>query len=395
MKLKKSLLLALFGVLSVTSCSDKNPVDLNIFKPTYSTSRNYNYYKATNLNGVKEFTYNSVAKLDKDMNSGNYVFSPLSYFDALGILSQFSHYETPLYEDLGYESNEKLAEVLKAFRSGYNFVESTENNIYQSRLASAVSVLNELGELEYSKDVENKLRDLQIASLIHGTDEGDKEQVNWLNDATFNIFDLKDPFTTKEDKLAIFSTLTYQVSHDFSSTQVDFKGQSVDGFVETIDGARYHSDENFKSAEISLNKEKLVFMMPEEGKDLNLTNAIDIISKTETKDLKLKVPFFKVKNEHNLKTLTNNSQLSYLFNTPAMTDILKDNFEPVNEINQDAMFEINEDGVSGAAITVINVPTSAGPVEKKYIELNINKPFYFGLFDENYIPLFFGHISTL
>ncbi len=395
MKFKKFTSVLALCLLTVTSCSDKNPVDLNIFKPTYSTTRNYNEYKESNLSGVKEFTYNSVTKFDEEMNNRNYVFSPLSYFDGLAILSQFSHYETPLYQALGYESNEKLAEVLKSFRSGYNFVENTKNNIYQSRLASAISILNEVGELEYSENVKNKLNNLQTALLTHGTEEGDEEQVNWLNDATFNLFDLKDPFTSKTDLLAIFSTLAYQISHDFGSAKVDFNGQSVDGFAETIDGARYHSDENFVSAEINLNKEKLVFMMPEEGKDLDLTSVLNTISKAETSDIKLKAPFFKVNNEHDLEKLTKDSKLSYLFDEPAMTDILKNSNMPIYKVLQNTMFEVNEDGVSGAAITVIKVPTSIGPNEKEYIEININKPFYFGLFDENYIPLFFGHISTL
>ena len=62
---------------------------------------------------------------------------------------------------------------------------------------------------------------------------------------------------------------------------------------------------------------------------------------------------------------------------------------------QAARVKIDEEGVEAAAYTEL-VAADSGPMERPpVVEMNLNRPFAFVIFDGNDVPLFVGTVQTM
>ena len=177
---------------ALTSCANNGDNSTGVVSikegiiPTFTTQRNLTEYQKADFTGMSEFITNSIKGVDRIHNKANYAFSPVSYYDSLGLLSQLSEYDgEKLYSDLGHESNEKLLSTLKNLRKGLNFDQSKENSLYRARLASALSVLKS-SKIELSKEVKDIIQDLELGLLFHGDSKEEEKQVKWLKEATLD-----------------------------------------------------------------------------------------------------------------------------------------------------------------------------------------------------------------
>ena len=82
---------------------------------------------------------------------------------------------------------------------------------------------------------------------------------------------------------------------------------------------------------------------------------------------------------------------------PNMADFtpLTDDGAMVDSVMQAARVKIDEEGVEAAAYTEI-VAADSGPMElPPVVEMNLNRPFLFAIFDGNDVPLFIGTVYSV
>lgn len=66
----------------------------------------------------------------------------------------------------------------------------------------------------------------------------------------------------------------------------------------------------------------------------------------------------------------------------------------ISQILQGIEFKLDEEGTQAAAVTEMNIETTSAPLVEEPIEMNVNRPFLYGIIYEG-IPLFEGSINTL
>ena len=74
---------------------------------------------------------------------------------------------------------------------------------------------------------------------------------------------------------------------------------------------------------------------------------------------------------------------------------LTDNIAYVSSVMQAARVKIDEEGVEAAAYTEIVAKSDGAPEPSPVVEMNLNRPFAFVIFDGNDVPLFVGTVQTM
>ena len=74
---------------------------------------------------------------------------------------------------------------------------------------------------------------------------------------------------------------------------------------------------------------------------------------------------------------------------------LTDGDAVVSSVMQAARVKIDEEGVEAAAYTEISVNDSAPMELPSVVEMNLNRPFLFAIFDGNDVPLFIGTVYSV
>ncbi len=393
-------LVLLTSAMALTSCANNGDNSTGVVSikegiiPTFTTQRNLTEYQKADFTGMSEFITNSIKGVDRIHNKANYAFSPVSYYDSLGLLSQLSEYDgEKLYSDLGHESNEKLLSTLKNLRKGLNFDQSKENSLYRARLASALSVLKS-SKIELSKEVKDIIQDLELGLLFHGDSKEEEKQVKWLKEATFDLYNSNEPVISGNDDtlLGFISTLSYSYTYAFSKNTVEFNGKSVEGFIEET-SSLYYSDEVLRAVSISLKNEKLVFFVPNEGKTFDLSSISSTLEKMKESFVRISAPYFDIDNQLDLNEVTKTDLgIDYIYTKSALSKV-SSSASAVSKIEQKTTFSLSSNGIQASSTTAIKVPVAPGEVE--YIDVNVDKPFYFSLIDSAGLPLFVGHVSNI
>ena len=114
-------------------------------------------------------------------------------------------------------------------------------------------------------------------------------------------------------------------------------------------------------------------------------------------DVVWSVPRFDVKTSVDLKDILKALGVTDAFDGN-MADFtpLTDNGAMVNSVMQAARVKIDEEGVEAAAYTEIVAKESSAMIEPPpVVEMNLNRPFLFVIFDGNDVPLFVGTVQTV
>ena len=108
------------------------------------------------------------------------------------------------------------------------------------------------------------------------------------------------------------------------------------------------------------------------------------------------VPKFDVKSSVELKDVLRALGVADAFDADkADFAPLTDGDAVVSSVMQAARVKIDEEGVEAAAYTEI-VAADSGPMElPPVVEMNLNRPFLFAIFDGNDVPLFVGTVQTM
>ena len=163
----------------------------------------------------------------------------------------------------------------------------------------------------------------------------------------------------------------------------------------------YRKGEGFTAAPKSLKYGRMVFVLPEEGvTPESLLQRQGFLSELaegyEGARVIWSVPKFDVKSSVDLVDALNTLGVADAFAADkADFTPLTDNIAYVSSVMQAARVKIDEEGVEAAAYTEIVAKSDGAPEPSPVVEMNLNRPFAFVIFDGNDVPLFVGTVQTM
>ena len=145
----------------------------------------------------------------------------------------------------------------------------------------------------------------------------------------------------------------------------------------------------------------MVFVLPDEGvtpESLLQRQGFltELTGDYNAAELVWSVPKFDVKSSTGLNEALQALGVTDAFDgTKADFTPLTDNGAVVDSVMQAARVKIDEDGVEAAAYTEIVVNESAMMEMPPTVEMELDRPFLFVIFDSSNVPLFVGTVNTL
>ena len=172
-------------------------------------------------------------------------------------------------------------------------------------------------------------------------------------------------------------------------------------FMHRTESGSYRKGDGYTAAPRSLNYGRMVFVLPDEGvtpESLLQRQGFlaELTGDYSAAELVWSVPKFDVKSSTEL-----NGVLQALGVTDAF-DMAEADFTPLTDNGaflssamQAARVKIDEEGVKAAAYTEIVCADSAMMEVPPTVEMNLDRPFLFVIFDNSNVPLFVGTVNTM
>lgn len=344
----------------------------------------------------------------------NLVYSPLSTYMALAMIAETASGNTQkqILDLIGVDSIEVLREQAHAvWNANYR-----DDGLVTSLIANSVWLNS---ERDFHQETLNALAEYYYTSTYNG-EMGDEAYIqamrDWMNAQTRDA--LKDQVNSlkipSDTVMALISTIYFCAKWEFgfsekNNTQSVFHGASGDEacvFMNQFDDGAYYWGEHFSAVEKRLmGNASMYFILPEEGMmPKELLGDDEVRSFLFARDWKnksyplidLSVPKFNVSNEVDLKKGLENLGVTDCF------DSTKADFSPlmdedadlfIGKMNHGASFEIDEEGVVGAAMTMVLYFDTAAPLDR--IEFTLDRPFLFVVQSDDGMPLFVGTVNQI
>ena len=342
----------------------------------------------------------------------NEVYSPVSLYVALGMLTELADGETKqqVMDLLGMSDSETLRQWTKALWQ----------QLYHDEQDSALwlgnaAFLNE--NMAFHKEPLDVLAEDYYASSYQvpmGSKAADKAIAAWLNRQTNDLLadDTKAIETKESDLLRLYNTIYYKAAWQAAFfegatkqdifTAADGTEQRTDFMHISIEGEDVARGEGYRRASLYLKDGgRMTFYLPDEGVTVeellqrkNILNEPLAVNDWEVR-VNWSVPKFDIH-----ASLELNDALRALGVTDAF-DVSKADFSPLTEqtayvesVNQAARVRIDEEGVEAAAITEVKEAGAAPPRDLPEEEMNLNRPFLFAIWKDG-APLFVGMVQTM
>lgn len=357
---------------------------------------------------VLAFANRTLGKIFAD--SENRVYSPISLYAALSMLTEMTDGDTKqqVMDLLGAADSETLRQSVRdLWLSAY-----IDDGKSVCRLANG-AFLRENADVK--QEAVDALTDWYYASTYRvpmGTEEADKAIAGWLNQNTGGLLseETGNIRTDGNDLLRLYNTIYYKSGWQdaFKSSQTkqdtftaaDGAAQTVD-FMHRTESGSYRKGEGYTAAPRSLNYGRMVFVLPDEGvtpESLLQQQGLltELTGDYSAAELVWSVPKFDVKSSTEL-----NGVLQALGVTDAF-DMAEADFTPLTDNGaflrsamQAARVKIDEEGVEAAAYTEIVCADSAMMEVPPTVEMDLDRPFLFVIFDNSNVPLFVGTVNTM
>lgn len=357
---------------------------------------------------VLAFANRTLGKIFAD--SENRVYSPISLYAALAMLTEVTGGDTKqqVMELLGAADSETLRQTVRdLWMSVY-----LDDGRSVCRLANG-AFLRENADVK--QEAVDALVDWYYASTYRvpmGTEEADKAIAGWLNQNTGGLLseETGNIRTDGNDLLRLYNTIYYKSSwrdaFESSRTREDVftaangAKQKTD-FMHRTESGSYRKGDGYTAAPRSLNYGRMVFVLPDEGvtpESLLQRQGFltELTGEYDMAELVWSVPKFDVKSSTEL-----NGVLQALGVTDAF-DMAEADFTPLTDNGaflssamQAARVKIDEEGVEAAAYTEIVCADSAMMEVPPTVEMDLDRPFLFVIFDNSNVPLFVGTVNTM
>ena len=357
---------------------------------------------------VLAFANRTVGKIFAD--SENRVYSPISLYVALSMLTEMTAGETKqqVMELLGAADSEMLRQQNKDLWIGVY----TDDGRSVCRLANG-AFLRENADVK--REAVDALADWYYASTYRvpmGTAAADEAIAGWLNQNTGGLLsqETREIQTEVDNLLRLYNTIYYKSSwHDAfesSRTREDVftaanGAKQKTEFMHRTESGSYRKGDGYTAAPRSLNYGRMVFVLPDEGvtpESLLQRQGLltELTGDYNAAELVWSVPKFDVKSSTGLNGVLQSLGVTDAFDgTKADFTPLTDNGAVVDSVMQAARVKIDEDGVEAAAYTEIVANDSAMMEIPPTVEMELDRPFLFVIFDYNNVPLFVGTVNTV
>lgn len=369
---------------------------------------------------LDSFVSATAAEFLSGKSGENVVYSPINVYMALAILAETTDGETrkQILNLLGAESIESLRTQAHAvWNANYN-----DDGIVTSLLASSLWLKN---TMSYNKETLETIAQNYYASSYSGEMGSEKynEQLRaWLNEQTGELLAeyVKDAKLNPNTVLAIATTIYFKANwwskfSESQNTEDVFHAEGGDITTEFMHQTSYRDTyfwgENFSAASIGLDGSgSMWFVLPDEDTDVNSLladeEALTFISASrkgaiwenkKTANINFSVPKFDVDSKLDLIEGLVNLGVTDCF------DAFASDFSPltserddiyVSRIEHSARVVIDEEGVVGAAYTVITIETTCDITETvEDIDFVVDRPFIFVITGEDGSVLFLGVVN--
>ena len=357
---------------------------------------------------VLAFANRTLGKIFAD--SENRVYSPISLYVALSMLTEMTAGETKqqVMELLSAADSETLRQTVRdLWMSVY-----LDDGRSVCRLANG-AFLRENADVK--QEAVDALADWYYASSYRvpmGTAEADEAIASWLNQNTGGLLsqETREIQTEVDNLLRLYNTIYYKSSwrDAFESsrtkqdtfTAADGSAQKVD-FMHRTESGSYRKGDGYTAAPRSLNYGRMVFVLPDEGvtpESLLQRQGLltELAGDYNAAELVWSVPKFDVKSSTGLNEALRSLGVTDAFDgTKADFTPLTDNGAWLSSAMQAARVKIDEDGVEAAAYTELVCEDSAMMEVPPTVEMELDRPFLFVIFDYNNVPLFVGTVNTV
>jgi len=365
---------------------------------------------------LDDFAARSTPLLLSDTKEENAVYSPLSLWSALAMLSRCTEGNSrqQVLEALGVDSVEGVDSQ----------VEHLWNKLYtddgSSSLLFANSIwLNESLNGSYVQETLDLLAQKHYAgsyAIPMGTQEADNAVSSWVSEQTKGLIGANQPVTqTKDDTLALLvSSLYYKASwvDEFKKSKntediftcADGTENSVE-FMHRTQDANFLRQNGYRAAWLSTHLGSVTFVLPDEGiSPESLLADPDFLAFLNQKSIN-DVLYGKI--EWSVPKFDASSSLDLLssLNSLGITDALDPNLADLSGISsvpsyisgadQLARIKVDEEGVEAAAVTIIMDSATGAPAEPEQIcVMDLDRPFLFVIRYEG-VTLFVGVINQV
>ena len=357
---------------------------------------------------VLAFANRTLGKIFAD--SENRVYSPISLYAALAMLTEVTDGDTrqQVMDLLAADDAETLRQQIKDLWIGVY----TDDDQSVCRLANG-AFLRENADVK--QEAVDALVDWYYASTYRvpmGTEEADKAIAGWLNQNTGGLLseETGNIRTDGNDLLRLYNTIYYKSGWQdaFKSSQTkqdtftaaDGAAQTVD-FMHRTESGSYRKGDGYTAAPRSLNYGRMVFVLPDEGvtpESLLQRQGFlaGLTGDYNAAELVWSVPKFDVKSSTELNEMLQSLGVTDAFDMgEADFTPLTDNGAFLSSAMQAARVKIDEEGVEAAAYTEIVCADSAMMEVPPTVEMDLDRPFLFVIFDNSNVPLFVGTVNTM
>ena len=339
----------------------------------------------------------------------NTVYSPISLYVALGMLTELTDGETrqQVLDLLGAADTEALRQQVNRL-----WISVYQDGDAVCRLANAAFAREDADVKQAAVDA---LAEWYFASAYRvpmGTEEADEAIASWLNRQTGGLLseETGNIHTEKENLLRLYNTIYYKAGwlDTFESGQTGTDtftaadgGKQQTDFMHRTDEGTYRKGEGYTAAPKSLKYGRMVFVLPDEGvtpESLLQRQGflLELAGGYEGARVIWSVPKFDVKSSIDLADALNALGVADAFEADkADFTPLTDDITYVDSVMQAARVKIDEEGVEAAAYTEIAVKNDGAMEQPPVVEMNLNRPFAFVIFDGNDVPLFVGTVQTM
>ena len=357
---------------------------------------------------VMAFAERTLGGIFRDSESR--VYSPISLYAALAMLTEMTDGDTKqqVMDLLGAADSETLRRTVRdLWMSVY-----LDDGRSVCRLANG-AFLRENAEVKQA--AVDALSDWYYASTYRvpmGTAEADKAIAGWLNQNTGGLLseETGNIRTDGNDLLRLYNTIYYksgwQDAFKSSQTKQDTftaanGAKQKTEFMHRTESGSYQKGEGYTAAPRSLNYGRMVFVLPDEGvtpESLLQRQGFlaELTGDYNAAELVWSVPKFDVKSSTELNEVLQGLGVTEAFDmTKADFAPLTDNGAFLSSAMQAARVKIDEEGVEAAAYTELVCADSAMMEVPPTVEMELDRPFLFVIFDNNNVPLFVGTVNTM
>lgn len=354
------------------------------------------------VGSVKRFSYDSAGRILAQSDE-NRNYSPVSLYFALALAAEGAEGKTgeEFFALLGVDDREELADQCrKLYRLLY-----VDNECGRQALANSLWIAQGLPLKEAYLTTAQEDFYASLFSVDFGSPETGKAIGKWISDQTNGT--LEPQITTSpQEVMSIINTVYFndQWINEFvqsanrkgSFTAADGTEVECEYMYSEYSAYSYFEGDGYAGTSLGFkNGGSIRFILPDEG--AGVKTLVEQEGKLQEmfepqKEVhamvKLSLPKFTFGDSLELTELLQDMGLREAFTGQADFSAMTDGQAVISWVKQETHIGLDENGVEASAYTEIAL--AGGAMEESFYELNLNRPFLYGIMSKEGVPLFIG-----